>query len=236
MSIYRQAIFIMTCLLLTAPVSAVVKQQNRMQVQVALNVPSFSDKLQFYETLYQRPSFYPSLTLKGMTARKFFAFGWGVKFGYYYDSGFAAVLEGNEENNSTGNDTEANKNPLTSEVVAGIEPIYLTLIPLQAMLAAAVYPVGEWVRLDLGIGHEFLYVQEERDLRSKQEYKLLHTRWELHGVLSSGMSVSLRFLDLDKENDILLHARYELMFPYGVLSSKNFQRSELALGFTFETS
>ena len=190
-----------------------------MQVQVALNSPVFSDKLQHYDTLYKRPSFYPSLALKGVAARNLFALGWGVDFGYSFDHGFAAVQQGDQ-----------------NELGAGVEPIYLTLIPLQAMLFATVFPVGDWVRLDFGIGNEFLYVQEERDLYSKRDYKLLHTSWELHGVFSSGMSISLRFLGLDKDNDILLHGRYEWMFPYGVLSREVFQRSELAVGFTFETS
>ena len=222
MSVYLQVLAIIKiCLLLACPVYAATEQSNswerRMQVQVALNSPTFSDNLQFYDTLYKRPSFYPSLALKGVAAHNLFALGWGVEFGYSFDHGFAAVQQ-------------------DDQVEAGVEPIYLTLIPLQAMLFAAVFPVGDWVRLDFGIGNEFLYVQEERDLYSKQKYKLLHTSWELHGVLSSGMSVSLRFLGLDKDNDILLHGRYEWMFPYGALSREVFQRSELAVGFTFETS
>lgn len=225
MNVYLQTFAIIkTCLLLAFPVYAEVKHnwQRQTQVQVALNVPSFSDKLQFYETLYKRPSFYPSLALKGIAARSIFALGWGVEFGYSYDSGFAAVQQDNKAEQG--------------EVVAGVEPIYLTIIPLQATLLASVFPIGDWVRLDFGLGHEFLYVQEERDLHSKRKYKLLHTSWELHGVLSSGMSVSLRFLGLDKDDDILLHGRYEWIFPYGSFGRGIFQRSELAVGFTFETS
>ena len=225
MNVYLHILVILTSLLAgLAYAKSQQEWERRMQVQVALNAPSFSDKLQFYETLYKRPSFYPSLSLKGVTAHKLFALGWGVEFGYSYDTGFAAVAQDGEADNSTTN------------ITAGVEPIYLTLIPLQLTLLASAFPVGEWLRLDFAIGHEFLYVQEERDLRSKREYKLLHTSWELHGVLSSGMSVSLRFLGLDRDNDILMHTRYEWMFPYGAFSNEVFQRSELAVGFTFETS
>lgn len=203
------------------------------QVSFKLKKPEFGTGLNFYDTLYKQPSYYPGVSSAGYLNFNFIYVGLDFGLDYYRDSGVAATSHGG---------MEITRDP--------DEKTDLTLIPLRLLFVSKLRPLGHWVTLDFGTGIEYLYAQESRassgkrlDGEEKDVSPFVSRSWKPYYVLTAGIDLSLNFLDkkaiasLKRTfgiSNLYLSSQIELVRE---LQDKgiDFSRRVLALGFTFAT-
>ena len=196
------------------------------QISFSLNLPTFGEKLQHYEELYGKANLYPSMMIRSYFRYGFWALGWSLGAGWYYDDGYAATVNAGK--------VEAQK----------IEGTVLLLVPVRGLLTASIRPIGRWLYFDFAAGGEYLYAQEERVSQDSSD-PFFNSSWRPYWLLSSGIALSLLFLDggasansLQRSHDInnvLLHARWEMTLPLADTENKaDFSRTQIVMGLTFE--
>lgn len=220
------------------------------RVRVNYNKPDFNDGMRFYDEAYGSPSAYPSFDAD------WFAWDWyvtlGLKFGmgFYTDDGHALKATGGKaKEDLQEEDVVEDENGKTS----------LTLVPLQASLAAEMTPFSKkWLVLDGWIGIERIYWQEVRtgggsqsttaamieETPATKDETLTNKGWKNGTVIGAAANILLN--PIDEQGAASMRGSMGLGYIYlspfmEIVRSTNkdgvsFGRKILGLGFTFETT
>lgn len=117
------------------------------KLRLGVAKPTFT-KIDYYSDHYGSTGVEPSFSVTRVWGGRMFALGWGLKFSYYSENGYATELT----------------NPTVQDKSA---PTSLTLVPYQINLVAQMAPFGgPWMFIDLWAGLEDLYYQEVRNVDS----------------------------------------------------------------------
>jgi hypothetical protein len=210
------------------------------RIRIGLIKPTFSDDLKFYERLYDKPSTYPTFGFDYSFLRKYVAVGFGVKLGYYTDHGHAAQ---SAVDNPTANDVTVDDHG----------PTELTLLPLATVGTIQFTPFPKkYLVIDGYAGLEHLYFQEVRVNTgdgSSPEGENAKSPITIKGSRQSlvlGVAANIRLDPLDEQSvnsmrgalgigSVYLSPFVEVIKAMGGKSGVKFDRTNIGLGFTFES-
>ena len=225
------------------------------RVRAQFAQPKFDNHLEYYDKLYGSPTWYPQLAADWFAWDWYVTFGLSFRLGYYTADGHAAKPGTSGNRPSSADQISKDSNG----------PTTLTLLPMQACLAAEFTPFQKkWLVIDGWLGLERLYYQEVRASSSASAKGLIHALADTTtsgtgsgsatdstltnaGTLDGrvvGLAANIRLNGLDDTSSQSLRGAMGIgsiyLSPfvervYPKGSGLTFARSVMGIGFTFET-
>lgn len=203
--------------------------------------PTFSDELKFFDKLYDRPSAFPTIAFDYSFIRKYIAVGAGLRGGYFTDQGHAAQVL---VDNPTNDEVLVDSNGSTE----------ITLIPVAAVASIQLSPFpSKHIVIDGYGGVERLYFQEvrlnsgvETESGDEQPTAPLTIKGTRNSIIT-GAALNILLNDVDEKSvnsmreslgigSIYLSPYAEVIKGVGTTKGANFDRTNVGIGFTFESS
>lgn len=206
--------------------------------------PEF-DKLEFYDNLYGRESWYPTLAADWFFWDWYATLGLSFRGGFYTAQGKAAKKIDKPLSDVSDSDVVKDSNSTTN----------LTLLPFQVCFTAEITPLRrKWLVVDGYVGYEYLYWQEVRSSGASSssavivaeeaaEDDSLTNRGSQKGTIV-GVSANILLNGLDEASansmrgsmglgNIYLSPFMEIARTFS--ARPDFSRKTMGLGFTFES-
>lgn len=221
------------------------------RVRVGISKPTFKEsELKYYKQLYGNPKGFPQISVDWFPLDWYATLGLNLRFGYYTADGHASTVP---KGQTAPNGSQVAQDP-NGETT-------LTLIPLGIGFSAEFTPFDKkWIVLDTWIGYESLYFQEVRTsseaatsspttntptaTADAKDEALVNKGKRDEMVIGASVNILLNALDeqsaLSSRGTLGIESVY--MSPYfqivNTLKEKgaSFSRTEIGLGFTFETA
>lgn len=203
---------------------------------------SIGGEYNFYEKLFNTPSWYPELWGEYYFLNYGLDLGLRMKLGYYSDQGYAATGLADEQ--------LPLERDLADAEVARDQDSELTLIPAQLALVLSGSPFRQrWVVFQAWFGYQWLYVQntmQAEDVASaggEEVTPATNVGWNDEQVIGAAISFDLSWADQRSAYSMRVYGVsgiYLTPFVEITTTSKNrqglYDRDVIGLMFTFETT